>query len=126
MPSPADFPLGSPQSRAVARALVVARKTPHHLSQADEDALTIYCGMVHVDVRMTPSYEEIERLDVYAGEKNCTMRATGRSFQRWRLIAIGIGRVQAVNLSTRLEESQRRLTFYVIVIVTSNWLTTLI
>ena len=66
MPSPADFPLGSPQSRAAARALVVARKTPHHLSQADEDALTIYCGMVYVDVRMTPSYEEIERLDVYA------------------------------------------------------------
>jgi len=66
MPSPADFPLGSPQSRAAARALVVARKTPHHLGQADEDALTIYCGMVYVDVRMTPSYEEIERLDVYA------------------------------------------------------------
>src|SRR5579863_1767538 len=37
--SPGDYPLGSPQSRAAARALVSQRTT---LSPADSDALTLY------------------------------------------------------------------------------------
>ena len=41
-PSPADFPLGSPESRAAARARVVLAKNPRKLSQIEQDALTLY------------------------------------------------------------------------------------
>ncbi len=46
-PSPADFPLGSPQSRAAARAMLEKRMNPRR-SEYDEDALTIYRGVAYL------------------------------------------------------------------------------
>lgn len=46
-PNPAVFPLGSPQSRAAARAMLAQRKESRR-SQCDEDALTIYRGLAYL------------------------------------------------------------------------------
>jgi len=54
--SPADYPLGSPASRAVARNLVLqaTKLTPY-----DQDALTLYCGM------WAPNREAFEATAIY-------------------------------------------------------------
>jgi len=61
--SPADFPLGSPQSRAAARALLSRRNT---LSQYDADALTPYGGEVYLNACMSPDYQHLAATAAYS------------------------------------------------------------
>jgi hypothetical protein len=69
--SPADFPLGSIQSRAAARALLQT-KAPR-LSQSvqfDEDAYLIYRAVCeYFDATMDPTYHEVEPTEVYTRGK---------------------------------------------------------
>ncbi len=64
--SPADFPLGSPQSRAAARALLSRRNA---LSQYDEDALTLYGGSVYLNARMSPDSHDLAATAAYSRGK---------------------------------------------------------
>ena len=59
---PADFPLGSIESRAAARSMLV-RKT--HISEEDLDALILYSGGRWLTARMTPDYHDMEGLGIY-------------------------------------------------------------
>jgi hypothetical protein len=60
--NPASFPLGSMESRAAIRALLLRRSA---LSDDDLDALVLYAGAVYLDARMTPSYRELEATAAY-------------------------------------------------------------
>jgi hypothetical protein len=60
--NPASFPLGSLQSRAAIRALLLRRSA---LSDDDLDALVLYAGAVYLSARMTPSYRELEATAAY-------------------------------------------------------------
>lgn len=77
--SPADFPLGSPQSRAAARALLQA-KAPR-LSQSvqfDDDAYVIYRVVCeHFDATMDPTYHEVEPTEIYTRGKELRDRRHG-------------------------------------------------
>src|SRR5437660_2020694 len=60
-PKPGDFPIGSLESRAAARATVEhAKKHNDELSPEDQDALTLYCGAPLLTSGMSPSYPELE------------------------------------------------------------------
>ena len=74
--SPADFSLGSLQSRAAARALLSRRNA---LSQYDEDALILYGGAVFVNARMSPSYMELEATAAYTRGKELYEQRHGSS-----------------------------------------------
>jgi hypothetical protein len=66
--SPADFPLGSLESRAIARALLDhAEGMKPQLSEYEEDALTIYRFAPHLLDRhgMSPSLSDVEGTVVY-------------------------------------------------------------
>jgi hypothetical protein len=66
--SPADFPLGSLESRAMARALLDhAEGMKPQLSEYEEDALTIYRFAPHLLDRqgMSPSLSDVEGAVVY-------------------------------------------------------------
>jgi hypothetical protein len=65
--SPADFPIGSLESRAAARALLdqVVRMKPK-LSQYDKDALTLYGGEVLLNARMSPDGSDLEKTGAFA------------------------------------------------------------
>ncbi len=69
--NPADFPLGSPQSRAAARALLQAKAPRMSQSvQFDEDAYVIYRVVCeHFDATMNPTYHEVEPTEVYTRGK---------------------------------------------------------
>ena len=77
--SPADFPLGSVQSRAAARALLLA-KTPR-LSQSvqfDEDAYEIYRAVCeYFDATMNPTYHDVEPTEIYGRGQECHDRRHG-------------------------------------------------
>jgi hypothetical protein len=60
--NPASFPLGSMESRAAIRALLLRRSA---LSDDDLDALVLYAGVVYLDARMMPSYRELEATAAY-------------------------------------------------------------
>jgi hypothetical protein len=57
-----DFPLGSPQSRAAARALLSQRTA---LSQDDEDALLLFESTGRLYASMQPNYSDLEATAVY-------------------------------------------------------------
>ena len=61
-PRPADFPLGSVESRAAARAML---QTSERLSQYDEDCLQIYCAVPFIHGGVDPDYQVIEATEVY-------------------------------------------------------------
>jgi hypothetical protein len=61
--SPADFPLGSPKSRAVARYVVNSRQPK--LTQHEEDCLWLYCGACCLHGQMTPDWRELEVTPAY-------------------------------------------------------------
>jgi hypothetical protein len=66
--SPADFPIGSLQSRAIARAVLdqTERMTPR-MSQYEEDALAIYRGSkIFLHVGMSPGPSDLEKTKVYS------------------------------------------------------------
>ena len=66
--SPADFPLGSLESRATARALLDhAERMKPQLSEYEDDALTIYQFARHLLDRqgMSPSFGDVEGTLVY-------------------------------------------------------------
>jgi hypothetical protein len=64
--SPADFPVGSLESRAIARAVLeYAEGIEPQIPQADQDALTLYRGVGYLNATMQPSYSELERTEVY-------------------------------------------------------------
>jgi hypothetical protein len=60
--NPASFPLGSMESRAAIRALLLGRSA---LSDDDLDALILYAGAVYLDARMKPNYRELEATAAY-------------------------------------------------------------
>jgi hypothetical protein len=60
--NPASFPLGSMESRAAIRALLLGRSA---LSDDDMDALVLYAGAVFLDARMKPNYRELEATAAY-------------------------------------------------------------
>jgi hypothetical protein len=60
--NPASLPLGSMESRAAIRALLLRRSA---LSDDDLDALVIYAGAVYLDATMSPSYRELETTAAY-------------------------------------------------------------
>jgi hypothetical protein len=64
--SPADFPLGSPQSRAAARALLSRRNA---LSQYDADALILYRGEVYLNACMSPDSHDLAATAAYSRGK---------------------------------------------------------
>lgn len=65
--SPADFPLGSLESRAIARAVLEhAERMAPQIPQVDQDALSLYHGVVLLNATMDPSYAELERTAAYA------------------------------------------------------------
>lgn len=65
-PKPGDFPIGSMESRAAARALVEhAKGHKEELSQEDDDALTLYGFTCLLTSRMSPSYAELEQTAAY-------------------------------------------------------------
>jgi hypothetical protein len=70
--NPASFPLGSMESRAAIRALLLGRSA---LSDDDLDALVICAGAVHLDAKMKPSYRELECTAGYQrGAELCRLR----------------------------------------------------
>ncbi len=70
--NPASFPLGSMESRAAIRALLLGRSA---LSDDDMDALVLYAGAVHLDATMKPSYRELEATAAYQrGAELCRQR----------------------------------------------------
>jgi hypothetical protein len=72
--SPADFPLGSPESRAAARAIL---GSINRLNQADRDALTLYGGCVYIDARMSPHYQDLENTQIYRRGKELSLLRNG-------------------------------------------------
>jgi hypothetical protein len=60
--NPASFPLGSMESRAAIRALLLRRSA---LSDDDLDALVLYAGAFCLDARMKPNYRELEATAAY-------------------------------------------------------------
>jgi hypothetical protein len=70
--NPASFPLGSMESRAAIRALLLGRSA---LSDDDLDALVLYAGAVYLDARMKPNYRELEASAAYQrGAELCRLR----------------------------------------------------
>ena len=59
---PGDFPLGTAQSRAAARALSSKRST---LSQDDDDALLVFQSTCHFDASMEPNCSDLKATAVY-------------------------------------------------------------
>jgi hypothetical protein len=60
--NPASFPLGTLESRATIRALLLHRSA---LSDDDLDALVLYAGAVYLNAKMTPNYRELEATAAY-------------------------------------------------------------
>jgi hypothetical protein len=58
----ADFPIGSPQSRAAARALLIRKNA---LSQEDEDSLTLCYATSYLGAGMYPCYSDLEATTIY-------------------------------------------------------------
>jgi hypothetical protein len=77
-PKPGDFPVGSMESRAAARAVVEhAKLHKDELSQEDEDALTLYNGACLLTSPMSPSYPELEATAAYRQGKEVYERLHG-------------------------------------------------
>ncbi len=69
-PKPGDFPIGSLESRAAARAAVEhAKQHKDELSPEDNDALTLSCGAPLLTSGMSPSYPELEATAAYTHGK---------------------------------------------------------
>jgi hypothetical protein len=62
-PGPGDFPLGSMESRAAARAMLATRGPS--FSDEEADALVVYEGYLRVTARMTPDYHDLQDLQIY-------------------------------------------------------------
>src|ERR1039458_1611491 len=62
-PRPGDFPIGSPESRAAARALISARGPK--LTRYDRDCMEIVSMTRLLHAGAWPSYSEIEKLPVW-------------------------------------------------------------
>src|ERR1035438_1763927 len=72
--SPADFPLGSPESRAAARAILASA---NRLSQTDIDARILYGGTCYMNQVMSPSSSDLENTDIYRRGKEIYLRRHG-------------------------------------------------
>jgi len=64
--SPADFPVGSPESRAIARMMVSQMERPPELTRAELDCLFLYRGTMFLTASTTPGYRELESTAAYA------------------------------------------------------------
>jgi hypothetical protein len=74
MGNPADYPIGSPQSRAAARAMLEAMKPPP-LSQDEKDFLRLYNGIeIYLCGGITPSRESAQSTEAYAHGKKVFFR----------------------------------------------------
>jgi hypothetical protein len=77
-PKPGDFPVGSMESRAAARAVVEhAKLHKYELSQEDKDALTLYHLVPLLTSGMSPSYPELEETPAYKRGKEVHERLHG-------------------------------------------------
>jgi len=77
-PKPGDFPIGSMESRAAARAVVEhAKLHKDELSQEDDDALTLYHLVPLLTSPMSPSYQELEATAAYKRGKEVHERLHG-------------------------------------------------
>ena len=77
-PKPGDFPIGSLESRAAARAAVEhAKQHNDELPPEDNDALTLYCGAPLLTSGMSPSYPELEATTAYKRGKEVSERLHG-------------------------------------------------
>ncbi len=72
--SPADFPLGSPESRAAARAILA---NANRLSQTDMDAQILYGGECYVNARTSPSSSDLVATDIYRRGEELDLRRNG-------------------------------------------------
>jgi hypothetical protein len=72
--SPADFPLGSPESRAAARAILASA---NRISRSDMDARILYGGTCYMNQVMSPSSSDLENTDIYRRGKEIYLRRHG-------------------------------------------------
>jgi len=72
--SPADFPLGSPESRAAARAILASA---NRISRSDMDARILYGGACYINARTSPSSSDLAVTDVYRRGKEVYLRQHG-------------------------------------------------
>jgi hypothetical protein len=72
--SPADFPLGSPESRAAARAILGSM---NRLSRSDMDARILYGGACYINAMTSPSSSDLAVTDVYRRGKEVYLRRHG-------------------------------------------------
>ena len=72
--SPADFPLGSPESRAAARAILA---NANQLSQTDMDAQILCGGACYVNARTSPSSSDLLATDIYRRGEELHLRRNG-------------------------------------------------
>ncbi len=61
-PRPTDFPLGSPESRAAARAMLTSNSA---MTPYDEDCYWVYEAVCHINVMVSPSWNDIVPTDAY-------------------------------------------------------------
>ncbi len=64
--NPADFPVGSLESRAIARMLFEEMSKPPELSQYDADCLRLYGGSIYLTARTSPGCGDLAATPPYA------------------------------------------------------------
>jgi hypothetical protein len=67
-PRPGNYPLGSMESRAAARAMLAAQEPS--FSEEEADAFVLYKGYFLLTARMSPDYHDVEQLEIYKLGKN--------------------------------------------------------
>lgn len=72
--SPADYPLGSRQSRAAARAILGSM---NRLTRVDYDALILYGGEVWLDARVSPDCRDLENTEIYRRGRELSLLRNG-------------------------------------------------
>lgn len=76
--SPADYPLGSTQSRAIARAWVEAKSPRNHEKlQRDEDALLLYQMKYELHGPVYPDYSVVEKLPIFVHANELRLQKYG-------------------------------------------------
>ncbi len=75
--SPADYPIGSPESRAIARSILAQLSRPAELTPDEWDYLRLYRGDCLLNARMTPDYRYLESTAVYARGREISERLGG-------------------------------------------------
>ncbi len=75
--SPADFPIGSPESRAIARSIVEQLNRPTELSEDEWDCLRLYGGASFLNGMTSPGSRDLELTAVYSRGRKLHERRWG-------------------------------------------------